>query len=144
VSITGAGRAKVTEVGLTLLSMTDNQIEIDIRDASSHLRRKVLHLATSGAFEAFYAPMDWVNGDAKVIIVGVTPGLQQATESLVALRRALASGKSAENAAQAAKQSASFKGTMRTLAARPQHDTRLVRHRSSYRSLHFGHSVPRH
>lgn len=50
--------------------------------------------------------------------VGITPGVQQAAEALVVLRRALLAGKSPEEAAERAKQAASFKGTMRTLGAR--------------------------
>ncbi len=118
VGINAAARAKIEKVGPVLLSMTDSQIEADVRSASSHLRRDVLHMATSGKYELFYAPFDWVNDSAEVVIVGVAPGLQQAAESLVALRHALASGKSLDDAARAAKRAASFKGVMRTLGAR--------------------------
>jgi hypothetical protein len=117
-NITGAARSKIEEIGPILLSMSDSQIKVDVRNASSDLRRNVLHLATSGRFEAFYAPFDWVNDKAEVVIVGVVPGLQQAAESLLALRSALASGKSPEDAARAVKDAASFKGAMRTLGAR--------------------------
>lgn len=70
VSIAAAAIAKIEEIRPVLLAMTESQIEADVRDASSGLRR-ALHLAASGRFEAFYAPLDWVNDEAKVIIVGV-------------------------------------------------------------------------
>jgi hypothetical protein len=70
-------------------------------------------------------PLDWVNDEAKVIIVGVAPGLQQATKALVTLRCALASGKPLQEATRTAKDAASFKGAMRTLGARLMDHFRL-------------------
>lgn len=124
VSIDASAIAKIEEIRRALLAMTESQIEAEVRDASSGLRR-ALRLAAAGRFEAFYTPLDWINDRAKVIIVGVTPGLQQATEALVTLRSALASGRSLEEAARTAKDAASFKGTMRTLGARLMDHFRL-------------------
>lgn len=59
-----------------------------------------------------------MNEDADVVIVGVTPGKQQAVDALKVLRRELLAGKSLDEAACLAKESASFKGGMRTLGAR--------------------------
>ena len=80
--------------------------------------RKHVYLERSGAFEAWYAPFDWINDRADVVIVGVTPGLQQGLESLLALRSAFLDTHNSFQAAEAAKQAASFKGTMRKLGAR--------------------------
>jgi hypothetical protein len=124
VSIAPAASVKIEEIAPVLLAMTESQIEAEVRDASSGLRR-ALRLAVSGRFETFYAPLDWVNDEAKVIIVGVTPGLQQATKALVTLRCALVSAKPLEEAARTAKDAASFKGTMRTLGARLMDHFRL-------------------
>jgi hypothetical protein len=52
------------------------------------------------------------------VLLGITPGAQQASEALTILRRALLAGKTPEEAAERAKQAASFKGMMRTLGAR--------------------------
>jgi hypothetical protein len=84
----------------------------------SSLRDETLALAHEGSFRAFYAPFDWVNEDADVVIVGVTPGRQQALEALLALRDALRRGHSIDEAMCRAKSAASFKGGMRTLGAR--------------------------
>jgi hypothetical protein len=118
VSISEAAVAKIRKIGPVLVSMTEPQIDADVRNPLSQLRRNVLLLRAAGEYESFYAPFDWVNDQADVVIVGVTPGLQQASEALISLRRALAAGSSVVDAARAAKQAASFKGTMRTLGAR--------------------------
>lgn len=57
-----------------------------------------------------YAPFDHVNRDAKIVIVGMTPGLFQARQALLAARNALRGGKSNLEAARAAKVHASFSG----------------------------------
>lgn len=60
--------------------------------------------------EMVYAPFDHVNLEARVVIVGMTPGHTQAVNALVAAREALSSGKSVNAAAEAAKVFASFSG----------------------------------
>lgn len=77
-----------------------------------------LALAHDGSFRAFFAPLDWINDAADIIIVGVTPGKQQALEALLTFRNTLKEGCSIEDAARRAKAAASFKGGMRTLGAR--------------------------
>ena len=34
----------------------------------------------------YYAPFDYINSKAKIIIVGITPGLQQMTQSFQAIK----------------------------------------------------------
>jgi hypothetical protein len=60
-----------------------------------------------------YAPFDHVNTSARVVLVGITPGRQQAIAALLELRRKLLAGASVEDASRAAKETASFSGTMR-------------------------------
>lgn len=57
-----------------------------------------------------YAPFDFVNERARIVIVGMTPGRYQASGALKASRDALRYGKSAIDAAEAAKVHASFSG----------------------------------
>ena len=40
-----------------------------------------LLLWQQGALSVFYAPWDWVNTSARVMLVGITPGPHQATEA---------------------------------------------------------------
>lgn len=84
----------------------------------SIFRDETLSLVHDGSFRAFYAPFDWVNLQADVVIVGVTPGKKQALEALLILRSELRRGRPPEQAACTAKQAASFKGGMRSLGAR--------------------------
>lgn len=61
----------------------------------------------------YYAPFDYVNPKARVILVGITPGLQQAVNALNAARSALQQGLPATEASRIAKNTGSFSGPMR-------------------------------
>ncbi len=65
---------------------------------------------------AYYAPFDYLNRPATVALVGVTPGPTQMRESYAVVRDALRAGRSDEEALQAVKARASFKGMRRDLA----------------------------
>lgn len=65
---------------------------------------------------AFYAPFDYLNHDARVALVGVTPGPTQMRASYEVARDALRAGHSDESALQTVKARASFKGMRRNLA----------------------------
>ena len=56
--------------------------------------------------EIYYAPFDYINSKAKIMIVGITPGLQQMLQSFEAIN----DGKSLKEV----KDLSSFKGSMRT------------------------------
>lgn len=66
------------------------------------------------SFEVAYAPFDYVNPTARVVIVGLTPGRQQMTNALLAARKSLLLGHDEERAAKDAKVFASFSGPMRS------------------------------
>jgi len=51
-----------------------------------------LAIAGSGSLKVWYAPFDHVNAEARVAIVGITPGAQQATNALLAARAAITLG----------------------------------------------------
>ena len=59
-----------------------------------------------GNIEIYYAPFDYVNPKAKIMIVGITPGLQQMLQSFEVINE----GKSTKEV----KDLSSFKGSMRT------------------------------
>jgi hypothetical protein len=125
-SLTAAARARIEEVAEDLTKSPASEIERALRgDASSPLHAR-LNLGEEGAFSAAYAPFDWINDKADIVLVGVTPGLRQATEALLTLRDRLTSGATIEAAAEEAKIGASFKG-MRTLAARLMDSLNLAR-----------------
>lgn len=72
-----------------------------------------LLLASEGDLQTFYAPFDHVNAGARVVLCGITPGLQQASHALDEARQQLQAGASIAHAKQAAKETASFAGDMR-------------------------------
>lgn len=60
-----------------------------------------------------YAPFDYIQRSARLVIVGITPGAQQARNALIEARRRLLAGCDHETALRAAKVFASFSGPMR-------------------------------
>lgn len=92
----------------------------DIRKAikrNTILSDPTFALWSEGKYSSFYAPFDWINEQADVVLIGITPGMQQAEAALIELQRQLKKGASAEEAARLAKLEASFKGTMRSIAS---------------------------
>lgn len=73
-----------------------------------------LLLWQSDPWSVYYAPWDWVNTAAKVMLVGITPGLHQAREALHEVRRCLQGGMSSEDALRSADAVGSFSGSMRS------------------------------
>jgi|GEM_PF-1787945 len=84
------------------------QVEINGADLP-----KELLLSENGKYETYYSPFEFVNESAKVVICGITPGIQQATIALKAAQEGLEQGLSADEALKQAKHSASFAGAMR-------------------------------
>lgn len=116
--LAASSRTRLEHFAPAILEASESEIEAAIYSGSqSRLRDEVLSLGREGDYSAFYAPFDWVAEGANVVLVGVTPGQQQAVSALKVLRRALLAGKSIDEAARLAKESASFKGNMRSLGA---------------------------
>ena len=72
-----------------------------------------LVLSRAGDLAVCYAPFDHIERGAKLVIVGITPGAQQARNALAEARRNLLAGASVDAALRAAKTYASFSGPMR-------------------------------
>ena len=75
---------------------------------------EALLVERSGRLSCHYAPFEYINVGAKVVVAGITPGAQQARTALTALRDALASGHDDATALKIAKRTASFSGPIRT------------------------------
>ncbi|AZO59690.1 hypothetical protein EJ078_10920 [Mesorhizobium sp. M1A.F.Ca.IN.022.06.1.1] len=73
-----------------------------------------LLLERAGDLAISYAPFEHIERNARVVLVGITPGAQQAGNALIELRRRLVAGDTNESALAAAKVFASFSGPMRT------------------------------
>jgi hypothetical protein len=86
-----------------------------VEDAGS---APALHLSSTDirgrAVEMVYAPFDHVNHSARIVIVGLTPGRQQAANAIRAAQKELQNGATNAQAAERAKIFASFSGPMRS------------------------------
>jgi hypothetical protein len=67
-----------------------------------------------GGFSTWYAPFEYVNRNAQIVLCGITPGIQQADAALVAARDSLVQGQSIDSTVIHAKSTGSFAGVMRT------------------------------
>ena len=76
--------------------------------------RPELLLFEKGSLSVRYCPFDIVNPKAKLIIVGITPGLQQMFLSCQEAQKALHEGATGESALLRAKAIGGFAGSMRT------------------------------
>ena len=71
-----------------------------------NIKDKKFLLEKEKNIEIYYAPFDYINSKAKIVIVGITPGLQQMLQSYEVINQ----GKSFKEV----KDLSSFKGSMRT------------------------------
>lgn len=69
-----------------------------------------LVLDEAGSIRVIYAPFDHIEMQAKLVVVGITPGMNQAVNALRAGLEARISGNSLENCLKTAKLTASFSG----------------------------------
>ena len=81
-------------------------------DGASDLNDK-LRLARDGDIEICYAPFEYINPQARVVIVGITPGRTQMLNALREARKQLDRGSDLVTTLVAAKQTGAFSGAMR-------------------------------
>lgn len=72
-----------------------------------------LLILKEGRLTAYYAPFDWTNTNARIVLVGITPGFSQALLALRAAQSGLRSGMSVEDALRHAKRTGGFGGEIR-------------------------------
>ncbi|HWE95766.1 MAG TPA: hypothetical protein VG269_17510 [Tepidisphaeraceae bacterium] len=75
-------------------------------------------LASGDSVEIFYAPFDWLNLSARVVICGITPGRNSMLLALKTSAAALRAGASHEDAARKGKQTGSFSNMRKNLIFR--------------------------
>jgi hypothetical protein len=83
-----------------------NQIKALKKINKSIITNNKFLINKEGNIKIYYAPFDYVNSKAKIMIVGITPGLQQMLQSFQVINE----GKSLKEV----KDLSSFKGSMRT------------------------------
>lgn len=81
-------------------------------DGASSLNAKLL-MAEDGNLEVCYAPFEFINPQARLVIVGITPGRTQMINALKEARRQLDNGADNLRALIAAKHAGGFSGSMR-------------------------------
>lgn len=69
-----------------------------------------LLMDASGDVKIYYAPFEYINPSARIVLVGITPGPTQMVNANNEVRRALQSGKSSTEAIQPAKSVGAFSG----------------------------------
>jgi len=72
-----------------------------------------LLLSKNDRYATYYAPFEFVNESAKVVICGITPGVQQALIALKTAKDGLRADLSTDEILKRAKHAASFAGAMR-------------------------------
>jgi hypothetical protein len=90
----------------------------EIGPAAIEARLAELRLWTADGLELYYAPFDWANEDARVVLVGITPGAYQMRRALEVGAHLAASDLSDAQVLAACKSSASFSGPMRHFLVR--------------------------
>ncbi|MBJ6127386.1 hypothetical protein [Microvirga splendida] len=87
-----------------------------------------LILDQEGPLTVSYAPIEHIQQEAEIVIVGITPGGFQAAEALIETRRQLLVGADQASALRAAKVHASFSGQMRNALVAMLNHIGLHRH----------------
>jgi hypothetical protein len=85
-----------------------------VRQYDGNCQDASLLIAANGALAVYYAPFEFVNDKARLVLVGITPGATQASNALVEARRQLESGADAATVLRRAKQTGAFSGAMRS------------------------------
>jgi len=73
-----------------------------------------LLIEEAGELSIYYAPFDYINTEARIVICGITPGFKQAKMALDEASKQLRQGATPSAAKLAAKNTASFGGPMRS------------------------------
>lgn len=72
-----------------------------------------LRIAQEGSVEVCYSPFEYINQEARIVIVGITPGRTQMLNALQECRRQIDANVDEQQALRAAKLTGAFSGAMR-------------------------------
>lgn len=96
-----------------MTSSTFTKYQSAIRSYAGNPCATELLMAKDGALSVYYAPFEWVNPQARVVLVGITPGETQAANALGEARRAMYEGVAESEVLRRAKATGAFSGAMR-------------------------------
>jgi hypothetical protein len=85
----------------------------DIQLSSRSLLDPALRMFQSADIEAWYTPFEHINTDAKIVVVGITPGETQLLNALREARAQLRAGVGSEETLRSAKHVGAFSGPLR-------------------------------
>jgi hypothetical protein len=91
----------------------DSILSLSDLDLSAGEMPNSLLIGQEDSLSVYYAPLDWVNTHARVVVVGITPGKTQAINALQAYREARQSGEPMDEALRIGKQTGAFSGSLR-------------------------------
>lgn len=74
---------------------------------------ELLKIAQQHSISSYYAPFDFINTDAKIVIVGICPGRTQWLNALTACKQALTEQRKTVDVLRIAKQTGAFSGAIR-------------------------------
>lgn len=78
-----------------------------------HLLNTTFRIESTGDIEIYYAPVDCINGQAEIALVGITPGWHQMEVAFCTAREDILKGLGRVAVCRRAKGAAAFSGTMR-------------------------------
>jgi hypothetical protein len=84
---------------------------VELRGEGTWLDR--LEIAKSSNLRVCYTPFEYVNRQARIVVVGMTPGRKQLTDAIAECQRQLSAGEDADAVLRAAKKVGAFSGPMR-------------------------------
>lgn len=73
-------------------------------------------LEDCGRVRVYYAPFDWINAEARLIVVGITPGEDSMRNAFRAASSALRTGETQEEASKRGRRTGSFSNMRHTMA----------------------------
>ncbi len=94
----------------TLLKLTEQDLRNEIGQPNALRLYPSVGTSDPDGIEILWAPFDYVNRDAKLVIIGVTPGPNQALRSYKAVRSAFARGAEPQTEIEKIKAESSFRG----------------------------------
>jgi len=94
---------------LNILNEIPNKREYSFSD----LLINDLLIESENDLNMYYAPLDYINNNAKIVIVGITPGFTQMEIAIRTYKKEILLGKSYQDIIKIIKQNAAFAGQMR-------------------------------
>lgn len=97
----------------TYLGMVDAIKSLNRADLNNLDKLESLKIAELGRVTSYYIPFDYVNTKAKVVLVGITPGMTQLVNALSSAKNSIERGLDPEEALRQAKNEGAFSGALR-------------------------------